>query len=390
MLKQRSIFILLLLAAIVQPSGGQELQWLQYRWARQAREIVGDMSSQYLKTSNNKPKGVELPGFKGKKPLFHKWSSPMDKNGFRWIALDNTRKHGPHNRLFIDSDGDGKLSDETAIAAYQTEQDRTYFGPVKVIFEGEDGPVVYHLNFEFYSRENHQRLYVYSGGWYEGTVTVAGEKKHCVLIDQNANGVFDDKSINFHQSDRIRVGKKKDSDSKFVGNYIEIDDKLYQLEIARDGAYIKLSRAKDVTFGNIKLSETIREFAAGGENGLFLVDLEKGIGQLPIGKYRIHHWLIERKDKKDNIWKLKGQWFRDKGLFDVAKFDQTKLAIGEPVISILEFERKKNEYSLSHKLEGKLGERIELTCNGDRARAPKLHIKSQDGVYDRTFALEYG
>ena len=64
-----------------------------------------------------------------------------------------------------------------------------------------------------------------------------------------------------------------------MGNYIEIDDTLYRTEIARDGAYIKLTKAEDVEFGNVRLSETITEFSAGGENGLFTLKPEKGKGQ---------------------------------------------------------------------------------------------------------------
>jgi len=390
MFRQRFLFILLLLAGTEQFAGAQELQWLQYYSARQAREIVGDIGSQHIDLSDDKPKGVELPEFKSEEPIFAKWASPMVKNDYLWIALDRTHKYGPCDSLFIDSNGDGKLSDETAITSYQTEHNSTYFGPVKIIFEGEDGPVTYHLNFRFYSRENRRHLYVSSGGWYEGTITVAGEKKHCVLIDQNTNGRFNDKSNDFWQSDRIRIGKKGDRDTKFTGNYIEIDGRLYRPEITPDGAYIKLTEAEDVTFGNIQLHESIKEFAAGGENGLLSVSLEKGTGKLPVGKYRIHHWLIERKDEKDNTWKLKGQHFGDRGLFDVAESGQTNLTVGEPVICTLDVQKRGSRHYFGQELNGKLDEQIEITRNGNRARAPKLHVKSIDDVYDRTFTFEYG
>jgi len=84
-----------------------------------------------------------------------------------------------------------------------------------------------------------------------------------------------------HNCDRIRIGKKSVRDSLFVGNYIEIDDVLYRPEIASDGAYIKLSKAEDVKFGNIRLPKTITEFSAGGENGLFTLKPEKGTGSIP-------------------------------------------------------------------------------------------------------------
>ncbi len=315
----------------------------------------------------------------------------MVESGYLWISLDRTQKQGQWDRLFIDSNGNGHLNDETAITAYRTDRYSAYFGPVKVVFEGEDGPLTYHLNFRFYNyNERNRRLSVYSGGWYEGTITIAGAKKHCVLIDQNANGTFDDKSLEAHKCDRIRIGKKGDRDTRYVGNFIEVDGVLYQPEIARDGAYIKLTKAEDVKFGNIRMPESIIEFSAGGENGLFTLKPEKGTGSLPVGRYRINYWAIERKDEKGKKWKLRSSLFSQKGDFEITADKEAELSIGEPIISTLQARKSGSGYSFSQNLQGQLGERIALTSNGARPPAPKLHIKNKDGTYDRTFSFEYG
>ena len=369
---------------------GQQQQWLGYRSMREAQQVIGDMSRQRIEVSTDKPEGLELPEFAAEEVFFGKWSSPMANNGHLWIALDKSNKDGMYNRLFIDSDGDGNLSDEQPLKAYRTEHRYTYFGPVKVVFDGEDGPVSYHLNLQFYNREDRKRLYVNSGCWYEGRIEIGDEKKYCVLIDYNANGIFNDKSLNSGEGDRIRIGKKDSRDSRFVGNFIEVEGVLYELDVARDGAYVVLSKAEDVTFGQIQMPETITEFAAGGENGLFKVNLKKGAGELPVGKYRIDHWQIERKDKSKNTWKLTGRYFGDKGNFDVSDSSVAKLDIGEPVLSSMRVQKKGKRYSFNQELKGKLGERIDLRRNGNRPRAPKVHIKSVTGKYDRTYSLEYG
>ncbi len=369
----------------------QEEQWLQYHSEREAQQIVGDMGTSNPTLTSEKPQGVELPEFKAQQQFFAKWSTPMVESGYLWISLDRTQKQGQWNRLFIDSNGNGHLNDETAITAYRTDQYSSYFGPVKVVFEGEDGPLTYHLNFRFYNyNERSRRLYVYSGGWYEGTITIAGAKKHCVLIDQNANGTFDDKSLEAHKCDRIRIGEKGTRDTGYVGNYIEIDDVLYRTEIARDGAYIKLSKAEDIKFGNIRLPETITEFSAGGENGLFTFKPEKGAGPLPVGKYRVNSWTIERKDEKGRKWKLRSSMFSQRGDFEIVVDKETELSIGEPIISTLQARKSGSGYSFSQNLQGRLGERIELTRNGAQPLAPKLHVKNKDGTYDRLFSFEYG
>ena len=50
----------------------------------------------------------------------------------------------------------------------------------------------------------------------------------------------------------------------------------------------------------------------------------------------------------------------------------------------------KNRNELKKWLTTSMHERIELTRNGSQPRAPKLHIKSKDGSYDRSFNFEYG
>ena len=358
-----------------------------------ARELglLGGVQPQALEISAEKPAGVELPQFKVENPFFAKWSTPMVKSGHLWVALDRAHKQGPYDVLYIDSNGNGHLNDETAVTAYRTDQYSTYFGPVKVIFEIGDGPVTYHLNFRAYAYdERNRRLYASSGGWYEGDITLGGQKKHCVLFDYNANGTFNDKSANAAECDRIRIGEEGGQDARFVGNYIEVGRILYRPEIARDGACIKLVRAEDVKFGSVRLPEGITQVSANGENGLFIRKPEKGIASLPVGQYRIYDWLIDRQDDKGTQWRLQGSGAAAKNAFEVTEANEGVLSIGEPVVATLDASQGKGTHSFRHTLEGRDGERIELTRNGAQPQAPKVRIKSADGTYDRTYSFSYG
>jgi hypothetical protein len=313
----------------------------------------------------------------------------MVKNGRLWIALDRTSEQGKWDRLFIDSNGNGHLDDEDAVTAYRTEQYYTYFGPVKIVFEGEDGPISYHLNFRFYDyNEQNRRLYIYSGGWYEGEITVAGEKKYCVLTDYNVNGTFDDKSLQARDSDRIRIGKKGSEDTRFAGNYIEVNDVLYRTEIARDGAFVKLSKAENVKFGNIRVPEAITEFTAGGENGQFTLEIKDGTGRLPIGNYRIDHWEIDRKDEKGKSWTMRGSSFGERGNFEITEEAETALEIGEPVIANLQVSLNGTNYEFSKNVRGSLGEYVSLTSAGRDVRDSwKMTGKNKDGTFAKTYPM---
>ena len=313
----------------------------------------------------------------------------MVKSGRLWIALDRTSEQGKWDRLFIDSNGNGHLDDEDAVTAYRTEQRYTYFGPVKIVFEREDGPISYHLNFRFYDyNERNRRLYIYSGGWYEGEVTVAGQKKYCVLIDYNTNGTFNDKSLQARDSDRIRIGTKGDRNDCFVGNYIEVDDILYRTEIARDGAFVKLSRADDVKFGNIRVPAAITEFSADGENGQFTREMKNGIVKLPVGKYRIDHWEIDRKDEKGKSWTMRGSSFGERGNFEITEEAETALEIGEPVTASLQVNLNGTNYDFSKSLRGPLGEYVRLTSSGrDIDNLWKMKARNKEGTFEKMYPM---
>jgi hypothetical protein len=381
----------IMLLVLVSQVQAQQEQWLQYHSSQEAGQIIGEMGLQTIQLSAEQPAGVNLPVFKGQKQLFAKWTTPMVKSGFLWIALDRAHEQGLYDSLYIDSNGNGQLDDEAAVAAYRTDQQNAFFGPVKVIFQIEDGPVTYHLNFmlsQYGAGDN--RLNASSGGWYEGDVTVGEEKKHCVLFDFNANGAFNDKSISSAECDRVRIGKQGEESTLFTGNYIVIDETLYRPEIARDGACIKLTKAEGVKFGSVLLPESITQFSANGENGLFILKPEKAVASLPVGKYCVYDWIVERQDAEGTNWKLKASRLGEKDFFDVTEDMQAVLSIGEPIVATLDTSESEGTHSFKHSMIGRDGERIELTRNGAQPQAPKVRIVSADGTYDRTYSFQYG
>ena len=381
--------LLIGLFVLISTVGAQDEQWLQYHSEREAHRIMSETGNVTQNATTEKPQDVNLPEFKTQQPFFVRWSTPMVESGGLWIALDRTSEQGKPDLLYIDSNGNGHLDDEDAVKAYQTEQYYTYFGPVKVVFEVEDGPVTYHLNFRFFDyNELNRRLYIYSGGWYEGEITVAGQKKYCVLIDHNANGTFNDKSSESSRSDRIRVGKKGTQNTGWVGNYIKIDDVFYSTEIARDGAFIKLAKAENLKFGTIRVSETITELTAGGENGMFVLEPDKGVGKLLVGKYRVDHWEIDRKDDQGNNWTLRGSYLRNQGDFEITEGAETSLKIGEPVTAGLSARLNGDNYEFSKNLRGSLGEYLTFTSGGRDVRDRwKMKGTNKEGTFEKIYPI---
>lgn len=370
-------------------TGARDEQWLQYHHEREADRILGDMTSARMISASRPSEEAQLSQAKSAEPYYTKWSTPMVESGFLWMAVDRASENGPWDQLYIDANANGRLEDETAVAAHRTSGSYTYFGPVKVVFEVEDGPVSYHLNFRIYRRDDRiQQVYAYSGGWYEGEITIDGQKQYCMLIDYNANGIFNDTSPDPSGCDRIRIGKKGTRKTGYVGKYIEVDESLYQLDIACDGAFVKLAKAEDVKFGNVRLPETITEFSAGGENGLFTRKPDKGLASLPVGKYRVNTWSIERKDDKGIKWQLQGRYFNQGGDFDVAEGTETSLKIGEPVRAGLDVTQNGNNVKFSKAVRGSLGEYITLIrAERDVRDLWKMEGKNEDGTFAKLYPM---
>lgn len=366
-----------------------DVQWLNYHTSERAREMVGG-SSQFNRPEEQAPTDVKLPELQTDDPIFITWDTAMDPAGFRWVVFDRSHKYGLYDLVYIDSDGDGALDDEKAIEGRQRDQYNVEFNGVPVYFKGEDGPITYHLNLRFYSyNEQNTYVYAYAGCWYEGQVDMAGQTKRCVLVDYNCNGAFNDKSENF-DCDRILLGPAENYNTGWVGNFLEIDNSLYRLNIAKDGAFVELTPAADVAYGTVTMPEAITSFSAGGMNGMFERTVENGKVTLPEGQYRIYSWEITRKDDKGVEWALQGRGFPRDERFAVSKDTGAKVDIGEPIFSRLEASYRNNMHYFNQELVGKSGESISLLREGRRPPAPRIHVRNKTGEYDRTFALEYG
>lgn len=374
---------------LISPFLRAEVQWLSYHTSERAQEIVGGRS-QFNRPEAQAPAGVKLPELKTDHPIFVSWKTTMDPKGFRWMVFDRSHKNGLCDILYIDANGDGHLDDEQKIQGRQSDQYDVDFGGVPVRFEGEDGLITYHLNLNFYSyNERSTYIYAYTGCWYEGQVDINGQSRRCVLVDYNCNGAFNDKSDNFN-CDRVLIGPERNYKTGWVGNFLEVDDSLYRLNIAQDGAFVELTAAPDVAYGTVTMPETITSFSAGGINGMFERTVKNGTVSLPEGQYRVYSWEISRKDDKGIEWALQGDSLPENRKFTIQKDTAASVDIGEPVFSRMETRFRDGTYSFNQELIGKSGESISLRQANRQPPPPRIHIRNKTGEYDRTFALEYG
>jgi hypothetical protein len=175
-----------------------------------------------------------------------------------------------------------------------------------------------------------------------------------------------------------------------VGNYVEVDNKLYRADIARDGACLTLTAAPEVPYGAVRLAENITTLIASGENGSFVRKPENGVLKLPVGDYRVDSWSIARKDGAGARWEMQAMSPGSSGGFTVTPDQEVNLPFGEPINSTIQVSKNGSIYAFEQRLQGRQGERVMLTRNGSQPPPPKLHIRNRDGTYDRSISSEYG
>jgi hypothetical protein len=383
--------------------------------AAQTYPVIGGHGRCVGKIRDQAPGNLELPKFNTDKPLFCLWKASLgeakhpDGNARgAWLALDCSRKGGPYDLLYIDSDFDGSLADEQPIKAekqpegYPPEYAVSKFIPVKVVLPWKTGPRAYHMEVRFIDYPYGRGLVFELACWYEGPVTLDGRELWCTLIDDNCNGAFNDSSSEWWTADRIRLAPRgdrsfdnpeSDRTTRRVGQHVEVDGKLYQLDISPDGAFVEFAPAGEVPTGTVRVAADVDDITLSGKQGMFDRRPKDGLFAVPTGEYGLVRWNKTKTDDKGLKWRLLGlssQAPDHRDLVKVTEGQETALGAGGPIESLVRAQNYGGQWQLTQELKGSLGERISLLRNGQRAAAPQVRIINSDGSYDKKFSMEYG
>jgi len=375
--------------ALLAGTASAEKQWLQYRVLDESEQAAaGNLQYIQCAVAKDAPAGAEMPEFKASDPFFASWATPMAPQGKVLVALDRSSKKGQYDLLYVDSNCSGSLRDKKPIRAKGVYEFGADFGPVKIRLPGEDGPISYHLSFHLRTQGDNRQLYAGSNCVYEGSVQIGGKSLHCMLLDHDCNGTFDDVSGDFAKTDLIRLGENDKAVTYFAGKYLALDGALYQPKPSRDGACIEFEPAGDVVMGAVHAKNAVTELSLGGENGLF--HLADGAGAVPAGRYALYSWKIERKDADNAKWTLTAQTYGAGGVIEVKPGQEAVLDVGEPITCKLGAVSQGGGYQISETLCARLGENIRIERNDSLADAPRVKVTSKDGAFSKIYIAEYG
>ena len=385
----RGVWAAVAALALLAGTAAAEKQWLHYR-------VLGDNEQGILQVgyvncgvvATDAPAGVAMPEFKAGDPCFAWWTTPMAPQGKVLLAFDRSSKRGQYDLLYVDSNCSGSLRDKKPIRASTTYEGGAQFGPVKITLPGEDGPISYHLRFLLQTQGASMRnLFAVSACAYEGSVRIGGKGYHCMLVDYDCNGTFDDISGDFEKADLIRLGANDKAVTYFAGKYVAVDGALYQPKPSRDGAYVEFEPAGDVAMVAVHARNAVTELSLGGENGLF--HLADGAGAVPAGRYKLYSWKIERRGADNGNWTLAAIGGRDEAI-EVTPGQEAAPDVGEPITCRLDVATQRGSFQFSQSLCGRMDERISIERNGSMPDAPRLQVASKDGAFSKVYKFEYG
>ncbi|NLF31615.1 MAG: hypothetical protein GX591_12100 [Planctomycetes bacterium] len=401
-LHRTALILVAVLLSLTPRALAQGEQWLSYRSGDDVAARCGGAEGQTIELSGEAPPGVRAPAFQAA-PLWGAWKTPLVSAGHLRLALDRSAADKPYDRLFIDTDADGELADETPVAAVAAsaaaQVQAAKFRQVRLVLETADGPVTYHLNLDLWLSPQRRQFVAQAGGWYEGRVRVGEKTLACALYDADANGRFNDAREDFRLSDRLSLEGTGFAMGR-VGRCVIADGTLMALEVAPDGAWIRLSPAADVPMGVLRVGERIERISVGGAAGLLALAVADGRVALPAGRYRLNHWEAVRQDDRGYPWRAVAVVPAAGDGIDVTiEAGRTvDLDIGEPLKAAVTVVPRsvgpagglKSFTFADPRLTGRRGERIAITCEGRQAPPPKLEIAAADGSYRELYDFQFG
>lgn len=372
---------------------------LLYRTTSSLEQEVGSVNGQYLQASG-KPKALRAePRYGSNNPRYFVWSV---QGGKRVLVLDESKGPGKgYDRLFVDQDGDGVLAEGEQVRGWRRQGSLT-FGPVKVSLQTENGPRTYHFLARCYTYDrSYQNLRVEGACYYLGRIRLGDQSHKVALVDNNANGVFNDLSTMPWDGDRLLLDLY--GDGKFTVNteespetfplakLLQVGDRYLALEAAPDGSRLATA-VPDLKFGQVQSAAGAFQVWLSSKDGVLRVRAENGQAKVPAGEYRLVMTLLAQTDEKGRKWELTSYSRGEPGPpVKVTESGITELKLGAPLQARAEAYVQGREVSFSLQLTDAAGLPLSnLTVDGQRPAAPKLRIHSAAGKEIGCYDFHYG
>jgi hypothetical protein len=313
--------------------------------------------------------------------------------------------------LYMDTDGDGSLSDEKRFAAKPIRQgwfgrvEYYRFGPISIKL-GENKKITSILYGITYP--NQKILYLRPAGQYTGKILL-GDKVYTVFVtDGNFDGRLetlfsppfkgnptigcDSFAIDLNNDENLNFSYFDHSEVLPLSRMVKLDNTYYSIDITPDSKFLELKKVEpelgilDLGGADVKLklwSDAAEQYLAGSEKEW----------QLPSGKYAALSIEINKDDAAGNRWSLISHVetgaMRD---FEIYTGQSTSFKIGPPFQIKTTVQKSRNTVSIVFELEEQAGEhyRADVRKNSSQVPVPLFKLVDEAGNIIKQERFQYG
>lgn len=375
---------------------------LRYQASGGLTDALTRQASRLVRPLTELPRDLEMP--EGVSKSVHLFRQPF---GARQVLLLLDTGKTP-NTLYVDTDVDGSLADEKAVAGKPLARMRS------LLFEDlaltpadgdDDAPRGRFLA----ARLGANYLILLPGGVMKGELVIGDEKKLVTLIDGNANGRYDDvidfpvpgngrgrfdmMGIDLNGDGKLISRFGRAAESQFLPRRIRIDDRWYAIDVAADGTSLTLTPVTPET-GSMKFVGRVQAVFASDNGAIVDKSDDEGVMELPEGNYAVQRLTLALLDDAGATWTLSCRSPSKELQHIVVRPDKvTEVNAGGPLtVKPVVTRRGDRLFALNAVLVGRSGETYSpgVAKNGRRTDAPTFRIYDKNGKQVASGAFEYG
>ncbi len=326
-------------------------------------------------------------------------------HGITYRSMVGTKKV----KLYLDTDGDGLLSDEIEYVG-------TRFNQFKTTMTYEFGPVLMQHG-ESVPREDAIRVQCTNGLWLmfypafyrEGRVVLNGRPHRIAVVDYDLDGRYnrvfvpstqgireprcDAFAIDLDGDSRFQVGKPGGSEIMPFSRMVKVNENYYSVHVTDDGDIIEFRQAKP-SFGELDVGGEEVDLRLWSDAAHQRLRGSESKWRVPAGKYQGLSLELTEKDSAGNIWAFKTDKAGHGELrhFEVRPGEVTSLQIGPPFRIKTSMDRSGPNVLIGFDLEGQAGELYApgVKVNGKTVSEPEFKIINGAGSVVGSGRFKYG
>ena len=366
---------------------------LEFKTVEEHDEDVLLLATQYLTRTTDKPfKLKDLPNELTADVVFFLAELAGKNTPIVLCSYSNLE----HSSLYVDTNGDGRLSDEKPYSPEikaQSRYNRTEysFGPISVTL----GEPERKLETRFYAKTyDGQLLIVYPAGYQVGNIRLDTKTYKVAIIDGNFDGkydkIFSPPVEDFYKPkcDLLAFDLNRDNRLKWghlevmpLAGMLKIGDAYYNLQVSADGSSIEQFKRVQPEFGTLDLggAEVNSPRLWSDASVQALSNPPKRNSQLPAGRYMASPIVLTHVDDSGNRWTFRSS--QEVGTlkdFEIKADQTTAFRMGPPFSIKTSLEQKDGNALIGVGLQGQAGMLYNPGAQKDRKRIPAPTFKVID------------